>query len=352
MTPDKIHVAIIRYNLADDYNRHTGAAMASVMENCSVPIVFHILHEEKAFSIERERERERENIMYYRELVGKYSCEVEFHNVVLPEWINEENIPSLKKYGTPTGFYRLYMADLLPETVQRVISIGSDIIVHTDLANLYKLDLENNSIAGVHDQAIEMIAKTDTNYSAYCDSVQMPLNTYVNADMLIFNLDKIRSEKSLPNKGIEYLKKHPNTPFLEQDIFNQIFKSDILQLDPQYNLFAGKGSEWIEQILAEQKCNKLEYILHWPGEMKPWNYVGSKYEMMYWYYLSKTPWANSADKFNELIAGKIVTPDEILKYPDEYICRKNLKNKIITLWNLTIPLYIRILRRYWKMIIG
>ena len=44
---DVVHVAIIRYNLADSYNRHTAAAMVSMMENCSRPIVFHIVHEDR-----------------------------------------------------------------------------------------------------------------------------------------------------------------------------------------------------------------------------------------------------------------------------------------------------------------
>lgn len=85
-----VHVAIIRSDLSDDYNRHAGATMMSVIENCSVPVIFHIIHEEK--NSDRNPEMRDFNIKKYEELVKRGGGKVYFHNVDLPELCCTEKI--------------------------------------------------------------------------------------------------------------------------------------------------------------------------------------------------------------------------------------------------------------------
>ena len=95
---EKVHVALIRNNLSDDYNRHTAATMMSVLDNCSSPVVFHILHEEKNSYINKSDADE--NIDKFRKMVTKYDSEIHIHNVTLPEWINSDNISGINNFTT------------------------------------------------------------------------------------------------------------------------------------------------------------------------------------------------------------------------------------------------------------
>lgn len=222
------------------------------------------------------------------------------------------------------------------------MSIGCDIIVKTDLAKLYEVDIENFSLAGVVAQGIDETIKNNKKLCHYYESVNMPVSTYVNADVLIFNLKKIRAECSLPNRAIEYLKNHPDTPMLEQDAFNIIFKDDILLLPERYNLYA-RRPEKIDEIIHRNQ----DYIIHFVGRQKPWNEHTSRYDMSYWHYLYKTPWGEEDLTFSYVQNGNF-TPDKIIDNIDEYIWRRTLPNKIISLWKLTIPLYFKILKRYYQ----
>lgn len=337
MTPDKIHVAIIRYNLADDYNRHTGATMASVMENCSVPVVFHILHEEKVSF--QNRKAAEENIKKYHELVGRYSCDVEFHNVVLPEWITDENIPGMKKFGgIGTGFYRFYYSYFLPN--EKIVSLGSDVIVETDLKDFVEYLPNEYSIAGVRD--IGMFNKKQIHQ--YYRDTDMDFNKYVNADVLIMNMKKINENKILPKKALDHLKKYPTVPYLEQDIFNGLFSKDMFLLDQRWNLYASNPEVVDKEFMRLNGDLKDGYIFHYAGAAKPWDKYVSKYDMRYHYYSSLTPWGDSGKAFD--LIPQLTTVDEFISNIDYYIWQYQIMDKIKYLWKLTIPTYIKLIKHY------
>ena len=339
MTPDKIHVAIIRYNLADDYNRHTGAAMASVMENCSVPIVFHILHEEKISF--QDRESAEHNIKKYHELVEKYSCEVIFHNVVLPEWINEKNIPSIKICGTSAGTYRFFLPELLSE-VNQVVSMGSDVIVKTDIKNILNIVPSEYSIAGVIEPEWSVSGKRRIKYY---NKIGIKPERYINIDFVILNLKKIREQKTLPNDALSFLKSHGEISYLEQDVFNKLYQDDLYPLPSKYNIFSSFTEQVVDEVLSDEREKDVQgYILHFAGRTKPWNRYNSKYDLEYWEYLAKTPWADGKSA-TQLMSSIVLTPELFINNLDDILWAMPLRKKLQYFWEMTIPLYIKLLSK-------
>lgn len=349
----EVHVAIIRSDLSDEYNRHTGATMMSVMDNCSVPVVFHLIHEKK--NSDENPEKRDFNIKRFEDLVEMGGGKIYFHNVTLPEWINENKIPAIRGWS-PTGFYRFYLPELLPG-INKVISLGSDVIVKTDLKKLYEMDLDNYSIAGILDKGIPEYLEHTPGSREYYDAISVPTSSYINADVLIFNLDKIRKEKTLPQKALEFLDKHNDVPHLDQDVFNAIFRDDMHILPERYNIMPiiSSNCEIIERVYSQvKKTGKADYILHFAGPQKPWEGYHSKYEYEYWNYLYRTPWGEedvAYDYFEAAIKGPKSTlqePKDVIMNIDEYIWRYPLLDKIKMMWRFTIPLYIKIMKRYLK----
>ena len=139
---NRIHIALSPYDLTDDYNRHAGATLVSILEHCSEPIVAHLLYDEK-LCIGKEKETEY-NKACYQKIADTYGCELQYHHVELPEWI--DNIVKLGSWS-PGIFLRLYLPELLPET-DKIFYFDCDTIILTDITKLWGVDLDGKYLAG------------------------------------------------------------------------------------------------------------------------------------------------------------------------------------------------------------
>jgi len=341
---DKVHVVFTRVDISDEYSRHTAAAMASVLENCSKPVVFHIIHEERVSFVNQEKAEE--NINKYRELIGRYNAEIFYHNIILPKVyydpdnVDVQNIPHVI-------LYRFFIQDILPNDVDYTISLGSDVIVNCDLAELMNSVPAEYSLGGVIDQGLSGFSSRPQTKKFY-HFLHFQPTTYINIDITIFNLKKLRQTKILPRAALDFIYQHPIIPMWEQDILNYIFQGDIFILKPQYNLIASLGINHIENILSTR--DKKGYILHYAGPNKPWEEYNGKYDMEYWYYLSLTPWGKRED-FYPLIIKVMISSDAVISDMSRWICHYHSYREILgTLWDLTFPLYKKLIVRYIKYI--
>ena len=148
-----IQVSLSPWNLTDDYNRHAGVTLLSFLDHCpkNTKITIHLLYDEK-ISIGKEKETEY-NKQCYQKISDRYNCELIYHHVDLPEWVND--IPAVKKW-TPGTMMRLCLPDLLPD-VEKILYLDCDMVVQTDIGKLWETPLGNNPLA----------ACLDTDISAY-----------------------------------------------------------------------------------------------------------------------------------------------------------------------------------------
>ena len=232
---------------------------------------------------------------------------------------------------------------MISPNVERVVSLGSDVIVRTDLAKLVNHLSNEYSIGGVNIPQFHIDrCNNNPKLKAYYDSVGWDVANGFNTDVLIFNLKKIRGEKTLPDKALNYLHEHPNTRELEQEVFNIIFKDDIYYLDERYNLLTG----WDTISPSTKSITDFhDTILHYCGGIKPWDIYMGIADLEYWYYLSLTPWGDNGQAFL-LMRNVLPTTSDITMDIDRWIDIYPLKMKIRVLLRLTIPLYWKILMYY------
>lgn len=135
------------------------------------------------------------------------------------------------KHITKTTFYRLLLSELLQE--DKCLYLDSDIIVNTDLQELYDMDMGENYIAGVRDLWIDLI--TEDAREVRRARTEIPsMGQYVNAGVLLFNLCKIRSDHM-----VEKFRVHMKRDYLfeDQDILNVCCYDHIRHLSAKWNLF-------------------------------------------------------------------------------------------------------------------
>lgn len=174
----------------------------------------------------------------------------------------------------PLNYARIYLSDVLPVDVERVIYLDSDIIVVDDIAKLWRVDLGDNVVA-----APEYCHANFTNY-------------FTDAFWLDSSLAKKFERKERPcyfNTGVMVVdvyrwRKGGYTQKVEEWMILQKQKRiyDLGSLPPILLVFAGniKGVDhrWNQHGLGgdnfEGNCRGLHpgpvSLLHWSGKGKPW----------------------------------------------------------------------------------
>lgn len=120
---------------------------------------------------------------------------------------------------------RLFLPELLPPEVDRVLYLDGDTLAAGDLSELYHIDLDGNIIAAVED----------------CVNAQYKANLglqkqarYVNAGMILFDLDAWRN--SGPRNWITDLMQPGKVyEMADQDVLNLMFLNQIRFLPLKYN---------------------------------------------------------------------------------------------------------------------
>ena len=128
--------------------------------------------------------------------------------------INQKN--QTNKYISIETYFRLFLTEILPTNINKVLYLDSDLIIRGSLHDLYDTDLSSVAIAAVRDNEY-------FNIQEYNRLRYEPKFGYFNAGVLLINLDYWRKNDcyktftSFISSYPERLKKH------DQDVLNSIF---------------------------------------------------------------------------------------------------------------------------------
>ena len=240
----------------------TGVMMQSVcVNNPEVYIVFHVIVDETV-SIEDRHDMEGVVSSLDGKSVMFYAVNNEILSRSFPSGYRSYNV-------TKATYYRLYISELLPKTIEKVLYLDGDVIVRHSLLPLWNMDIEQYAIAGAYDGSSGLIE--------FYNRLKFPAHLgYINAGVLLINLKYWREHFVLKLFG-GYMNEHSeDIKFHDQDVLNVVFcdKKEFFPL--KYNLE--------HYFLMENSCDydywKLEaevldarkdpIIVHYTGPFKPW----------------------------------------------------------------------------------
>lgn len=199
-------------------------------------------------------------------------------------YIDKNNFKNFKlniKYISLETYFRFIIPNILKEN--KCLYLDADTIVIKNLDELYDTDISEYYCAGSDDLFIENIDyKKEIGLSAE--------DLYINAGVILFNLEKMRENK-IADLLLHNTEKYSNIiKYQDQDILNITCKNHILKLDSIYNY----TSFCMEK--EKDKANNVT-ILHYTGSAKPWKF---KYKGSF-----KAPWLFYKRKYNNLTFNKI-----------------------------------------------
>lgn len=294
----------------DNYAMHLGICMVSILENNSDNFInMHILNNDISEI----------NLNSLKSLEGKYSnLKLNFYdinNYFKKNDINDlirnelENNDFYNLLGI-SAFSRLFLEDILPLDIHKVLYLDADTLVLNNLAELFETDLEDNYIAGVVD-----VMANITKYFYKKDKKSTP---FVNSGVLMINLDKWR-EIRFADLSIDLIKQYPDKNFLhDQNIINIICQGHVKLLNPKFNVMSEffyvdyrKNLKINGYFGSTEKFNSLNQvtdamknptIVHFISQIwdRPWvSQIGifnhtpkNPYNKCYDYYKDKSPWNN------------------------------------------------------------
>jgi lipopolysaccharide biosynthesis glycosyltransferase len=205
--------------------------------------------------------------------IDKLSTEkiIQYFNNARINWtyVDDSVFNGLPKHANGYAtYYRLLSIDLTDW--DKALCLDVDTIVTANLFEFFSLDLQKNYLAGVLDLPLffsgieNVLIQNRLKLLGVSDPI-----IYINAGVILFNLDQIRLNFSL-DEVLDYGKN--NSPLLfrcDQDLINKIFYPRIKVVSPSYNYQA-------YMPLLRKYPGYTPQIIHglWP---KPWQKTNSNF---------------------------------------------------------------------------
>ena len=138
----------------------------------------------------------------------------------------------VRDYYSKTTYFRLFLPELYPQ-YDKVLYLDSDIVILSDIAELYNIDMGDNLIVGTPDGAVQNIPI----FQEYVEKVVgvIDFNNYFNAGILVMNLEELRKYK-FQEKFLYLLEKISNIEIiLDQQILFIILVDMLIIINSHLN---------------------------------------------------------------------------------------------------------------------
>lgn len=181
---------------------------------------------------------------------------------------------------------------LLNIKTEKVLLLDSDLIIN-DTFDVDSIFIDNFVLSAVPDR---LLSFTDLYSHDFGKN-----DLYFNSGVLAVN-QRLWVEQKITEKIMNILDsgKYLDNIFLEQDVFNVVFKDNWKPLPIKYNYLDGLGYQKIfrnKPIYRDLRLQNRPMVIHFAGPNKPWHYSSSsEYKKEYIKFRQRTPWSISEHK--------------------------------------------------------
>ncbi len=253
----------------NNYAQHLGVAMISILENSppTEKLVFHII----------ENGINQENKEKILSLKSKYNTNINIYKLDN----NKLKDYPVTGYLSQATYSRLFIPEIIPNEIEKVIYLDVDIICLGNIAKLYNQNLNNYPLGAVRDIKEKLVIEK---------YFLANLKSYFNSGIMLINL-KIWRKNNITKQALNFIEKNKNNlKYADQDVLNYLFKNNWQALDEKFNYQLHD-----KKIFSIKKNNipQNTIIMHYVTSKKPWTYMylsGTK--KYYWQYLKISPWSD------------------------------------------------------------
>ena len=210
----------IVYSSSDSYAFLTGISILSLLDKNKQCEHIHIFIMDNNIS--------NENKTKIANIVASFNRQITF--------VNMPNFDQIKKLNLDTGrwnistFGRLFMAQALPDYVDKALNIDCDTIINDSLNDLWNVDLTNKVFAGVNEcisgRYRRNLGKQNSDH-------------YFNGGLVLLNLKKIRESK-YEDKFLNIIMQYGDSlHYLDQDVLNMaIPENEMVEVPLRFDVLS------------------------------------------------------------------------------------------------------------------
>lgn len=308
----------IATSLNKNYILYTAVMLYSLCVNQTEPITAYILHSELCES----------DMDMLRKAVESF--EIEIVSVPIDTSVFDARFPASAQWSLE-AYYRLFLMELLPQEVDRILYIDVDIIINKSLSELYHVDFDGLELIACADMcgipsAEYMNAKQQ---QMFADRLQNGYQ-YFNSGFLLFNIEELRQKYSFDYyAGV--MQKDWNFEMLapDQDILNYVHADKVGYVDcGVFDLFARVAHTY---GITYEEVKRETAVIHFAGD-KPWQTSNYHYdiEKIWWDYAKQTCYYQELlEQFMELSIADQMVERRIESEKDR--CRRliEINNKLL-----------------------
>jgi lipopolysaccharide biosynthesis glycosyltransferase len=200
----------------------------------------------------------------------------------------EKSFP-INGHITLGAYLRLFMAEYVDPSVDRLLYLDCDLIIRKDIGPLWAVDIDNYLAAAALEPYLEEHEALGF----------IPGDAYFNSGVMLINLERWRGQNLLASFIACANERYSALTYWDQDILNCVLRGQVAFLNPRWNFLAIYAEMLPEQLRLTRdefiSIRRDPAIIHFTTRFKPWQYIPEpQYKGYYWQALSLTPWKGTA----------------------------------------------------------
>lgn len=214
-------------------------------------------------------------------------------------------------YVTIATYFRLFITEVLPKSIDKILYLDSDIIINQPIDDLWNCHFENR-------KCIMALEEMQVLSQEGCKRLKYPtIFSYFNAGVLLLDLHELKNVYSL-GKAIDFMNSN-DIKFHDQDVLNGLLYDKKQFMELRFNVmdsFLIKNADLPKRYKNQTASLYRPAIIHFSGPIKPWHKESKNpYTYKYYEYLKLTPWKDYLPicKYQTLSAKTLYYMKRIIK---------------------------------------
>lgn len=227
-----------------------------------------------------------DNEKLLKDIVDEYDATIKFYNVSKEE-LEKYKLPSTPPHLSIAAYVRLFLFDILPQNIEKILYLDCDLLIVDDLSDLWDISIDGYSMAGVVDAHSDM-------KNTFVRLGYDPKYQYINSGVLLMNLKYWREHDVLKQIFI-FLENHQGKiKYADQDMLNGALHKSMTTIPFRYNMHSSFVLMQYDAVNYREEIREALRniaIIHYTSAMKPW-LKGCLHPMKdeYLEYKAMSPW--------------------------------------------------------------
>ncbi|RZK35626.1 MAG: glycosyltransferase family 8 protein [Hymenobacter sp.] len=214
-----------------------------------------------------------------RQFVEQYHSSISFYELT-PEDIAGLVLPK-EHYFTAAVYYRLFFPVLVPNTVEKLLYLDTDIVVIGNLSEVFHTALGNYPAGAV---AEVTATKNRPDLGIY------EIGSYFNSGVMLMNVPEWRKQ-AISEKAIQFVRNFPEKiVWPDQDALNVALQGNYIKLSNRFNVIPSDIPKYLPRAEYARYLRGKVIIHYTLKQHKPWNIDSeNKFRYLYHHYRKSSP---------------------------------------------------------------